>query len=291
MARVAARARSPRLRWYDPAEAARRVVDEEMQQDDLTRPMHRKLAAILGADVVAYSKHMAADEERTLAALHEVMGAFELFARQHGGRPFGRAGDSDPGRVREPGRGGALRRRAAAPSGAAARHADGGRAAGAADGREPRRRDRGRGNVYGDGVNTAARLQGLAGAGGLVVSRSAYEHLRGKIDLRFEHMGAHKLHNLAARVHAYRADIGTGSKPRLAPFPPGLSSPPPRCCSSRPWPAASSWPIRGRRPPGSARCRNSPRRCRQRRRSRSCRSPISRTIRNTSIWPTGSPTT
>ena len=78
------------------------------------------------------------------------------------------------------------------------------------------------GNVYGDGVNTAARLQGLAGAGGLVVSRSAYEHLQGKIDLRFEHMGAHKLHNLASRVHAYRADIGTGSKPRLAALAPQL---------------------------------------------------------------------
>ena len=175
--------------------------------------MHRKLAAILGADVVAYSKHMSLDEERTLAALHQVLGAFELFARQHGGRPFGRAGDSILAVFESP-------VEAVRCAAELQRHLAQQRITPTAAGPLELRMAvnlgdviEDEGNVYGDGVNTAARLQGLAGAGGLVVSRSAYEHLQGKIDLRFEHMGAHKLHNLASRVHAYRADIGTGSKP------------------------------------------------------------------------------
>ncbi len=175
--------------------------------------MHRKLAAILGADVVAYSKHMSLDEERTLAALHEVLGAFELFARQHGGRPFGRAGDSILAVFDSP-------VEAVRCAAELQRHLAQQRITPTAAGPLTLRMAvnlgdviEDEGNVYGDGVNTAARLQGLAGAGGLVVSRSAYEHLQGKIDLRFAHMGAHKLHNLASRVHAYRADIGTGSRP------------------------------------------------------------------------------
>ena len=124
------------------------------------------------------------------------------------------------------------------------------------------------GNVYGDGVNTAARLQGLAGAGGLVVSRSAYEHLRGKIDLRFEHMGAHKLHNLAARVHAYRADIGTGSKPRLAALAPQLRRRSRRAARRR----LGRWRVSGlsaaSRPRSSGPCRRWPLRRPQRPRSR-----------------------
>ena len=199
----------------------------------------------MGADVVAYSKHMAADEERTLAALHEVMSAFELFARQHGGRPFGRAGDSILAVFESP-------VEAVRCAAELQRHLAQRRITPTAAGPLALRMAvnlgdviEDDGNVYGDGVNTAARLQGLAGAGGLVVSRSAYEHLRGKIDLRFEHMGAHKLHNLAARVHAYRAEIGTGASRswlRSLPRPPSQQ---PRCC----WPpcsrAACSWPFRG----------------------------------------------
>ena len=62
-----------------------------------------------------------------------------------------------------------------------------------------------RDDIYGDGVNLAARIQGLADPGGICVSNIVYEQVRGKTDLVFDDMGYHKVKNIDQPVHVYRA--------------------------------------------------------------------------------------
>ena len=59
-------------------------------------------------------------------------------------------------------------------------------------------------DIYGDGVNIAARLEGLADPGGLVVSGTAYDHLKTHVDVRYEDLGLQRLKNIAEPVRAYR---------------------------------------------------------------------------------------
>ena len=90
------------------------------------------------------------------------------------------------------------------------------------------------GDLYGDGVNVAARLEQLAEPGGVVVSGTAYDHLQGKLGCAFEPLGERRLKNIERPVRAYR--VASAPRPR-----------PPRASGRR------------RRPTG--------------RRSRCCRSP------------------
>jgi adenylate cyclase len=64
-------------------------------------------------------------------------------------------------------------------------------------------------DIYGDGVNVAARLEGLAEPGGVCVARNVYNQVRTKLDLAFEPMGEHRVKNIAEPVTAYRVDPGT----------------------------------------------------------------------------------
>ena len=64
-----------------------------------------------------------------------------------------------------------------------------------------------RGDIYGDGVNVAARVQELAEAGGVCISGTVYEQVNGKIDLEFDDLGHRKLKNIAQSVHVYRAHL------------------------------------------------------------------------------------
>jgi adenylate cyclase len=59
-------------------------------------------------------------------------------------------------------------------------------------------------DLYGDGVNVAARLEGLAEPGGIVVSGTVWDHLHGKLGLRFEYLGEPRLKNIERPVRAYR---------------------------------------------------------------------------------------
>lgn len=59
-------------------------------------------------------------------------------------------------------------------------------------------------DIYGDGVNIAARLEGLAEPGGICVARNVYDHVRGKLDLTLEDMGPREVKNIAEPVAAYR---------------------------------------------------------------------------------------
>jgi hypothetical protein len=59
------------------------------------------------------------------------------------------------------------------------------------------------GDIYGDGVNIAARLEGIAQPGGICISDDAYRHVRGKLDVSFEDGGEQKLKNIARPVRVY----------------------------------------------------------------------------------------
>jgi adenylate cyclase len=59
-------------------------------------------------------------------------------------------------------------------------------------------------DIYGDGVNVAARLEALAEPGGVCVSRTVYDHIKGKVDLGFEDLGEQKVKNIPEPVQVYR---------------------------------------------------------------------------------------
>ena len=71
------------------------------------------------------------------------------------------------------------------------------------------------GDIYGDGVNVAARLQELAEPGGVAISGTAYDHLSGKLDCGITAIGEHRLKNIARPVRVYRVDL-EGSAPFAA---------------------------------------------------------------------------
>jgi adenylate cyclase len=62
-------------------------------------------------------------------------------------------------------------------------------------------------SIYGDGVNIAARLEGLAESGGICISGSAYEQIENKLPLKYEYLGEHEVKNIARPVRVYRAQI------------------------------------------------------------------------------------
>ena len=64
------------------------------------------------------------------------------------------------------------------------------------------------GDIYGDGVNVAARLEGLAEPGGICVSARVQEDARGKLDVAFEDLGEQRLKNIAWPIKVYRAQLG-----------------------------------------------------------------------------------
>ena len=68
------------------------------------------------------------------------------------------------------------------------------------------------GDLYGDGVNIAARLEGLAEPGGVVVSGTAYDHLQGKLDCGLVPLGEQRLKNIERPVRAYRVELGAGRR-------------------------------------------------------------------------------
>jgi adenylate cyclase len=68
-------------------------------------------------------------------------------------------------------------------------------------------------SIYGDGVNIAARLEGLAEPGGICISESAYQQIENKLPLRYDYLGEHEVKNIAKPVRVYRARI----EPEAAP--------------------------------------------------------------------------
>jgi TolB-like protein len=78
-------------------------------------------------------------------------------------------------------------------------------------------------DIYGDGVNIAARLEGLAEPGGVLISRAVHDHVRDRLDISFDDLGERELKNIARPVRVFR--FGAPAESRNAPVSPPLSLP------------------------------------------------------------------
>src|SRR5262245_37259993 len=67
------------------------------------------------------------------------------------------------------------------------------------------------GDIFGDGVNIAARLEGISAPGGICLSRAVYEQVKGKLAATFEDAGEQRLKNIAEPVRVYRAQLGSNA--------------------------------------------------------------------------------
>ncbi len=65
--------------------------------------------------------------------------------------------------------------------------------------------------IYGDGVNIAARMEALAEGGGICVSGTVFEQVKGKVSVNFEDLGLQQVKNIAESIRAYRAVLGSGT--------------------------------------------------------------------------------
>src|SRR5215469_12208753 len=165
----------------------------------------RRLAAILAADVAGYSRLMEADEDGTLAQLRAIRTElFDPTIAVHNGRLVKTTGDGllvEFASVVD-----ALRCATEVQTGMAERNAPA-----SMDKRIEFRIGIHQGDIviedgdlFGDGVNVAARLEALAEPGGICVSARVREDAVGKLDLAFEDMGEQALKNIARPVRVYR---------------------------------------------------------------------------------------
>lgn len=188
----------------------------------------RRLSAILAADVVGYSRLIAADELGTLARFRKVRAEIiDPAVERHHGRLVGTAGDSLLVEFTN-----AL---AAVECAIACQQALAHANAAEADARQIVFRmgvnlgdvivaD---GTIHGDGVNVAARLEKLAPPGGLCISRSVFEQVKGKVAAVMADLGEQQFHNIADPVRAFS----------VQPSPPGAtdaSAPPAKAVLSLP---------------------------------------------------------
>jgi adenylate cyclase len=172
--------------------------------------MKRKIAAIMAADIAGYSKLVAEDEEETLRRLASYRAVFEDFISRFSGRIFNTAGDAVLAEfssaveavrcaidVQE-----SLRTRNLAYPASRQMSFRIGITVGDVVERD--------GDLLGDGVNIAARLEGLAAPGGLCVSRTVYEQVATKLSVAFVDIGEQAVKNIPAPIHAYTLLLGAG---------------------------------------------------------------------------------
>ena len=154
----------------------------------------RKLAAILAADVAGYSRLMADDEHATVATLTDYRDIFTTHVEAHQGRIVDTAGDSVLATfdsvVEAVEAAVAVQRELAARNEALAVHREMHFRIGVNLGDIIVRQD---GTVYGDGVNIAARLEGLAAPGGVMISEDAYRQVEGKLEVVMADAGEHEV--------------------------------------------------------------------------------------------------
>jgi class 3 adenylate cyclase/TolB-like protein/Tfp pilus assembly protein PilF len=177
-------------------------------------PTERKLAAILSADVVGYSRLMAEDEPGTIRTLTSYREAIGSLVSQHHGRVVDSPGDNllaefpnalDAVQCAVEIQGVLRVRNQSLPKGSSMLFR-----IGVHLGDITKEGD----HVYGDGVNIAARLEGLAEAGGVCISANVYDLVHSKLDLGFEDLGEQSVKNIPDPVRAYRIQMD-----RAAPAP------------------------------------------------------------------------
>jgi adenylate cyclase len=177
----------------------------------------RRLAAIMSADVKEYSRLMREDESLTVETLKSYRELMSILIGQHHGRVVDSPGDNilaEFASVVD-----------AVQSSVAIQKELTLRNAGLEENRKMVFRiginlgdiiaDGER--IYGDGVNIAARLQGLAEPGGICISRTAYDQIEDKLPFGYEYLGEKPVKNIARPIHAYRVLLDPeGSKSRDA---------------------------------------------------------------------------
>jgi len=190
--------------------------------------VERKLAAILAADVAGYSRLTGADEEGTMRRLRTLRAELiDPVIQTNRGRVFHTAGDSiliEFASVVD-----AVRCSVDVQRGMAVRNGD----------FVPEKQIEFRvgihlgdvmvqpnGDLLGDGVNVAARLEGIAEPGGICLSNAAYDQVRNKLKESFVDLGERELKNIARPVRVFSVEVGGAAKrPRSsASSPPGPAS-------------------------------------------------------------------
>lgn len=196
--------------------------------------MRRKIAAILVAHIADYGRLVADDEEETLRRMASYRSATDDLIARAGGRIFNTAGDAflaefpsavDATRcaidIQE-----SLRTRNLAYPASRQLCFRIGIGVGDVVERE--------GDLLGDGINIAARLEGLAEAGGICISRTVHEQVSGKLTARFIDIGLQKVKNIPEPVHAYIV-IVTAREPGRSHVPTHAAAAPAKAKSSRNW--------------------------------------------------------
>jgi adenylate cyclase len=166
--------------------------------------LERKLVAVFAADVEGYSALMGLDEEGTLATLSAHRAITDALIMQHGGRICGTAGDSvlaEFGSVF-----------AAVECAVEIQHD-------IAQANQTLAEDRRMwfriginvgdvmlkdGDIFGDGVNIAARIESLAEPGGICISRGVHDHVRRRLRYGFEDLGERSVKNIAQAIRVFR---------------------------------------------------------------------------------------
>ena len=191
----------------------------------------RKLAAILVADVVGYSRLAGADEERTLARLRGLRSdLIDPAIAAHHGRIVKRTGDGSLIEFRSVVD--AVRCAIEVQTGLIDRNA----------GVQPERRiefrvgvhlgdvvEEADGDLMGDGVNIAARLEGICEPGAICLSEDAYRQVKGRLDLPVTDLGPIQLKNIADPIRVYSIEVGKPAHAKSTPpvvtekLPPRLS--------------------------------------------------------------------
>jgi adenylate cyclase len=170
----------------------------------------RKLAAILVADIVGYSRLAGADEDRILARLRTLRSdLIDPILAVHHGRVVKRTGDGAIVEFRSVVD--AVRCAIEVQSGLAERNT----------GLPPEKRieyrvgihlgdvvEEADGDLMGDGINIAARLEGVAKPGAICLSEQAYWQVKGRLDLKVTDLGATQLKNIAEPIRVYSLEVG-----------------------------------------------------------------------------------
>ena len=194
-----------------------------MSEDDGQDGITERVAAIVAADAVGYTRLMADDEKATIAALDRARAVFAEHIKGNHGRVVDTAGDSVLAVFETTG--GAVRASVAIQEGLAALNAD------VPVPRQMQFRigihlgdihEKADGTVYGDGVNVAARLEALSEPGEVTISDAVRGSIRDRLDVGFADLGEHEGKNLSEPVRAYRllpsgvevAPVSAGSRGR-----------------------------------------------------------------------------
>jgi adenylate cyclase len=179
---------------------------------------NRKLAAILAADVVGYSRLAGADEDRTLARLRALRSdLIDPTIAVHKGRVVKRTGDGALVEFRSVVD--AVRCAIEIQNGMVERNA----------GLPPERRiefrigihlgdvvEESDGDLMGDGINIASRLEGVASPGTICLSEDAYRQVRARLDLAVSDLGETKLKNIVEPMRVYSLEVGLAAKAKPA---------------------------------------------------------------------------